>query len=77
MSKRKDTGNVLPVFLETNTAILNLNIICHKTVKNGYYTYMYILYAEGLSGIAKELVSEFADSLPGIDEAKSFMQVMT
>ena len=33
--------------------------------------------ADGLSGFAKELMSEFADSLPGIDEAKSFMQVMT
>ena len=30
----------------------------------------------GLSGLAKELMTEFADSLPGIDEAKSFMQVM-
>ena len=30
----------------------------------------------GLSGLAKELLSDFADSLPGIDEAKSFMQVM-
>lgn len=31
----------------------------------------------GLSGLAKELLSDFADSLPGIDEAKSFIQVMT
>jgi arsenite-transporting ATPase len=31
----------------------------------------------GLSGLAKELMTEFADSLPGIDEAKSFMQVMS
>ena len=31
----------------------------------------------GLSGLARELMTEFADSLPGIDEAKSFMQVMT
>ena len=40
---------------------------------------MYIvpLTVAGLSGLAKELVTEFADSLPGIDEAKSFMQVMT
>ncbi|KAL5486948.1 hypothetical protein EMCRGX_G019492 [Ephydatia muelleri] len=30
----------------------------------------------GLSGLAKELFTEFADSLPGIDEAKSFFQVM-
>ena len=30
----------------------------------------------GLSGLAKELLSDFADSLPGIDEAKGFMQVM-
>ena len=30
----------------------------------------------GLSGLAKELLTEFADSLPGIDEAKSFLQVM-
>ena len=30
----------------------------------------------GLSGLAKELLTDFADSLPGIDEAKSFMQVM-
>ena len=34
------------------------------------------LYSAGLSGLAKELLSDFADSLPGIDEAKSFMQVM-
>ena len=34
------------------------------------------LVVGGLSGVAKELMSEFADSLPGIDEAKSFMQVM-
>ncbi|XP_064385932.1 ATPase GET3-like isoform X2 [Halichondria panicea] len=32
--------------------------------------------SSGLSGLAKELLSDFADSLPGIDEAKSFMQVM-
>ena len=32
--------------------------------------------AGGLTGLAKELMTEFADSLPGIDEAKSFMQVM-
>jgi arsenite-transporting ATPase len=31
----------------------------------------------GLSGLAKELMTEFADSLPGIDEAKSFLQVMS
>ena len=31
----------------------------------------------GISGLARELMTEFADSLPGIDEAKSFMQVMT
>ena len=30
----------------------------------------------GISGLAKELLTDFADSLPGIDEAKSFMQVM-
>lgn len=31
----------------------------------------------GLTGLARELMTEFADSLPGIDEAKSFMQVMS
>ncbi len=35
------------------------------------------LFSAGLSGLAKELLSDFADSLPGIDEAKSFMQVMS
>ena len=35
------------------------------------------LISAGLSGLARELMTEFADSLPGIDEAKSFMQVMT
>jgi arsenite-transporting ATPase len=31
----------------------------------------------GLTGLAKELLHDFAGSLPGIDEAKSFMQVMS
>lgn len=30
----------------------------------------------GLSGIAKELITEFSDSLPGIDEAKSFVEIL-
>ena len=30
----------------------------------------------GIQGLAKELLQDVAGSLPGIDEAKSFMQVM-
>lgn len=30
----------------------------------------------GLTGLAKELLQDLAGSLPGIDEAKSFIQVM-
>ena len=30
----------------------------------------------GLSGLAQELISEFSDSLPGIDEAKGFMDIL-
>ena len=30
----------------------------------------------GLSGLAQELMTEFADSLPGIDEAKGFMDIL-
>lgn len=30
----------------------------------------------GLTGLAKELLHDLAGSLPGIDEAKSFIQVM-
>ena len=37
---------------------------------------MFCVCVGGLSGLAKELMTEFADSLPGIDEAKSFLQVM-
>ncbi len=33
-------------------------------------------FVAGLTGLARELVSDFADSLPGIDEAKSFIEVM-
>lgn len=39
-------------------------------------SYVCLFFLAGLSGLAKELLSDFADSLPGIDEAKSFMQVM-
>ena len=30
----------------------------------------------GITGLAKELLQDLAGSLPGIDEAKSFIQVM-
>ena len=49
---------------------------CKKQVNSLLCSSVMFPYSAGLSGLAKELLSDFADSLPGIDEAKSFMQVM-
>ncbi len=43
--------------------------MCHNN-------YVYIIYPGGITGLAKELLQDLAGSLPGIDEAKSFIQVM-
>ena len=33
-------------------------------------------YVAGVTGLARELLHDLSDSLPGLDEAKSFIQVM-
>ena len=57
--------------LEENACKCSLSLSLSLS-HNSYFCFL----TAGLSGLAKELLTDFADSLPGIDEAKSFMQVM-
>ena len=58
--------------LEENACKCSLSLLSLFLSHNSYFCFL----TAGLSGLAKELLTDFADSLPGIDEAKSFMQVM-
>ena len=57
-----------------NWARISVSVVHISLLSSSSYVCLFFL--AGLSGLAKELLSDFADSLPGIDEAKSFMQVM-
>ena len=61
-------------FQTMNWARISVSVVHISLLSSSSYVCLFFL--AGLSGLAKELLSDFADSLPGIDEAKSFMQVM-
>jgi arsenite-transporting ATPase len=59
----RGTRNLFAMEIDPN--VLDKDEITDKNLDEG-----------GLSGLAQELMTEFADSLPGIDEAKGFMDIL-
>ena len=53
-----------------------VKIIEHEIQIRVYICVCVYLCSGGLAGLAKELVTEFAGSFPGMDEINSFMLVM-
>ena len=51
-----------------------ISMVFHVLACTWFFTPTFL--SAGLSGLAKELFTEFADSLPGINETKIFFQIM-